>query len=149
MENLHENCSTICTCDFYPQDLKYMKPAPFRRSEREAWTKHHSCMPKLYEEILDELFRYHTGALYGFDRDKPLDLWSWDSISGDDFIDSAFGHDAWRTLRRYFFYEGKENLRRELWDVALLVSHAGRIRNCRTVGLCHQRAMSQIPRTTS
>jgi len=60
----------------------------------------------------------------------------------DDWLDRAFGKDAWRTLRRYLDFVDTtrvNRLRKEHVDLALVLHHARSIRNCPLIRPCAQR----------
>ncbi|WP_350335265.1 hypothetical protein [Coralliovum pocilloporae] len=130
----------LCSCDHYAPPLEVLVSTAFNRDLAAYWTIEGTGAPEIYKAVLDELTVYHTGKLYGFDR-KRLDLFKWGE-GGDDFIDRAFGQDAYRSLRRYLDrvrVNRVNRLSRVHYDLALLLHHGRSIRNCRLIGPCAQR----------
>lgn len=135
-------CGIVCTCNHYmPPFEAWLKP-DYNRSCAADWSICGTSVPKIYERVLDELFVYHgEGHIYDHRRGR-IDLWAYNA-AGDDYIDQHLGKDPWRALRRYLDRVRVNRIHRlykEHYGLVTLLSHARAIRNCRTVGLCAQRA---------
>jgi len=140
MDDMKLDALCVCTCDHFAPELRVLVKPNFNRDLAAYWSKHSTSACRVYEAAVGELYSYHSGTLHGFDR-QPLDLWVYDE-NGDDFVDRAFGI-GYRNLRRYLARANEDRLHRlskAHHNLALLLQHGRSIRNCRTLGLCAQRA---------
>lgn len=133
-------CSIVCICNHYmPPFEAWLKP-DYNRICAEDWSACGSSVPKIYEQILDELFVNHSGNLYDHRRER-IDLWT--HKTADDYVDQHLGKDPWRTLRCYLDRAHVNRIHRlykEHHGLVTLLTHGRAIQNCRTVGFCAQRA---------